>query len=161
MGARVYDPYTGTFTQPDPIQGGGANAYGYTDGDPVNETDLGGAAAEDENPSELIGLDDDGILGPAGIARVSGGGVQITPSADGGADWEGYQEEDQLKGDAEEGKPKVTQQAKQSALKAYSKATSTRLGQYAANKVQTYNPADFGKPGARAVLQTIMKHLGL
>ena len=42
MGARVYDPYTGTFTQPDPIQGGGATPYGYTDGDPVNETDLGG-----------------------------------------------------------------------------------------------------------------------
>jgi hypothetical protein len=45
MGARVYNPYTGTFTQPDPIQGGGANAYGYTDGDPVNETDLTGDAA--------------------------------------------------------------------------------------------------------------------
>jgi RHS repeat-associated protein len=42
MGARVYDPYTGTFAQPDPIHGGGANAYGYTDGDPVNETDLSG-----------------------------------------------------------------------------------------------------------------------
>jgi uncharacterized protein RhaS with RHS repeats len=42
MGARVYDPYTGTFTQPDPIHGGGDNAYGYTDGDPVNETDLNG-----------------------------------------------------------------------------------------------------------------------
>ncbi len=42
MGARVYDPYTGTFTQPDPIQGGGANAYGYTNADPVNMTDLGG-----------------------------------------------------------------------------------------------------------------------
>jgi uncharacterized protein RhaS with RHS repeats len=42
MGARVYDPYTGTFTQADPIQGGGANAYGYTNGDPVNMTDLNG-----------------------------------------------------------------------------------------------------------------------
>jgi hypothetical protein len=42
MGARVYDPWTGTFTQPDPVKGGGANAYGYTNGDPVNETDLGG-----------------------------------------------------------------------------------------------------------------------
>jgi hypothetical protein len=42
MGARVYDPDTGTFMQPDPVQGGGANAYGYTDGDPVNETDLSG-----------------------------------------------------------------------------------------------------------------------
>jgi uncharacterized protein RhaS with RHS repeats len=42
MGARVYNPYTGTFTQPDPIQGGGLNAYGYANGDPVNETDLTG-----------------------------------------------------------------------------------------------------------------------
>lgn len=42
MGARVYDPYTGTFTQPDPIQGGSANAYGYTAGDPVNGSDLTG-----------------------------------------------------------------------------------------------------------------------
>jgi hypothetical protein len=42
MGARVYDPYTGTFLQTDPIPGADANAYGYTDGDPVNETDLSG-----------------------------------------------------------------------------------------------------------------------
>jgi hypothetical protein len=42
MGARVYNPYTGAFTQPDPIQGGGATPYGYTDGDPVNEEDLAG-----------------------------------------------------------------------------------------------------------------------
>jgi uncharacterized protein RhaS with RHS repeats len=45
MGARVYDPYTGTFLQTDPVQGGGANAYGYTNGDPVNETDLNGQQA--------------------------------------------------------------------------------------------------------------------
>jgi hypothetical protein len=44
MVARVYDPYTGTFTQPDPIIGGGATPYGYTDGDPVNELDLAGLA---------------------------------------------------------------------------------------------------------------------
>jgi hypothetical protein len=42
MGARVYDPYTGTFLQPDPIPGADANNYGYTDGDPANETDLAG-----------------------------------------------------------------------------------------------------------------------
>jgi RHS repeat-associated protein len=42
MGARVYDPYTGSFLQTDPVQGGGLNAYGYTGGDPVNETDLSG-----------------------------------------------------------------------------------------------------------------------
>jgi len=45
MGARVYDPYTGTFTQPDPIQGADASNYGYANGDPVNETDLTGQAA--------------------------------------------------------------------------------------------------------------------
>jgi uncharacterized protein RhaS with RHS repeats len=44
MGARVYDPYTGTFLQTDPLLRGGANAYGYTDGDPVNQTDLSGDA---------------------------------------------------------------------------------------------------------------------
>jgi uncharacterized protein RhaS with RHS repeats len=42
MGARVYNPYTGTFLQTDPVQGGGPNAYGYTAGDPVNQTDLSG-----------------------------------------------------------------------------------------------------------------------
>jgi len=46
MGARVYDPYTGTFLQTDPIPGADANAYGYTDGDPVNETDLTGKSPE-------------------------------------------------------------------------------------------------------------------
>ena len=45
MGARVYDPYTGTFLQTDPIPGADANAYGYTDGDPVNEVDLTGQDA--------------------------------------------------------------------------------------------------------------------
>ena len=38
----MYDPYTGTFTQPDPIQGGGATPYGYTSGDPINHLDLTG-----------------------------------------------------------------------------------------------------------------------
>jgi RHS repeat-associated protein len=48
MGARTYDPYTGTFTQPDPIQGGGATTYGYTNGDSVNETDLNGQGGVEE-----------------------------------------------------------------------------------------------------------------
>jgi hypothetical protein len=42
MGARVYDPDTGTFLQTDPDPGADPNAYGYTAGDPVNETDLSG-----------------------------------------------------------------------------------------------------------------------
>jgi hypothetical protein len=46
MGARVYDPYTGTFTQPDPIPGADASHYGYANGDPVNEIDLTGEQGE-------------------------------------------------------------------------------------------------------------------
>ena len=68
MGARVYDPYTGTFTQPDPIQGGGANAYGYTDGDPINELDLGG----EEPGQELIGGGE--MDGPGGVPNSDIGG---------------------------------------------------------------------------------------
>ena len=70
MGARVYDPYTGTFTQPDPIQGGGANAYGYTDGDPVNETDLSGR----EIDVDLGGGGDEGDAAGAEIDSGNGGG---------------------------------------------------------------------------------------
>ncbi|MFJ6793996.1 DNRLRE domain-containing protein [Streptomyces sp. NPDC091268] len=42
MGARLYDPATGTFLQDDPVQGGGASAYGYCSADPVNCTDTAG-----------------------------------------------------------------------------------------------------------------------
>jgi len=45
MGARVYDPYTGTFLQPDPDPAGDASAYGYADGDPVNNLDLPGTSS--------------------------------------------------------------------------------------------------------------------
>jgi RHS repeat-associated protein len=82
MGARVYDPYTGTFTQPDPIQGGGANAYGYTDGDPVNEVDLSGDAtcgwaepwgcAWDAGKAVVGGAEDAGGA-VAGVAEDAGG----------------------------------------------------------------------------------------
>jgi hypothetical protein len=53
MGARVYDPSTGTFTQPDPVIGGGATPYGYTNGDPVNETDLDGEFAVAGRPRKI------------------------------------------------------------------------------------------------------------
>jgi uncharacterized protein RhaS with RHS repeats len=81
MGARVYDPYTGTFTQPDPIQGSGANAYGYTDGDPVNETDLSGdctfclSTLEDAGRVVLGGAEDVGGAALSVGARVFGGTV--------------------------------------------------------------------------------------
>lgn len=42
MGARSYVPQIGRFLQPDPIEGGSANEYAYTYGDPVNSSDPSG-----------------------------------------------------------------------------------------------------------------------
>ena len=42
MGVRVYMPSVGRFLQPDPIDGGSANAYDYGFQNPVNASDLSG-----------------------------------------------------------------------------------------------------------------------
>lgn len=42
MGARLYNPVTGSFTSVDPIRGGNATAYGYPT-DPINSSDISGA----------------------------------------------------------------------------------------------------------------------
>jgi len=42
MGARTYIPQIGRFEQTDPQPGGGASAYSYTSGDPVNTADPSG-----------------------------------------------------------------------------------------------------------------------
>ncbi|QXC60974.1 hypothetical protein KSP35_22110 [Aquihabitans sp. G128] len=42
MGARQYDPTLGRFLEVDPVEGGSANDYDYTSGDPVNGRDLAG-----------------------------------------------------------------------------------------------------------------------
>lgn len=42
MGARSYVPQIGRFLQPDPVEGGSANAYAYTFGDPVGSHDPSG-----------------------------------------------------------------------------------------------------------------------
>jgi RHS repeat-associated protein len=43
MGARSYVPQLGRFLQDDPVEGGSANAFAYTYGDPVNSVDPSGA----------------------------------------------------------------------------------------------------------------------
>lgn len=48
MGARSYVPRLGRFLQTDPVAGGSPNAYAYTAGDPVNETDLSGGFVEND-----------------------------------------------------------------------------------------------------------------
>jgi RHS repeat-associated protein len=44
MGARLYSPSVGRFLESDPVQGGSANAYDYSNQDPVNGSDLSGEA---------------------------------------------------------------------------------------------------------------------
>ncbi len=45
MGARSYIPQLGRFLTPDPVPGGSANAYDYTNQDPINAFDLRGTCA--------------------------------------------------------------------------------------------------------------------
>ncbi len=42
MGVRLYDPTRGRFLQPDPVPGGSANAYDYSNADPCNASDTDG-----------------------------------------------------------------------------------------------------------------------
>ncbi len=46
LGARSYVPEIGRFLQPDPKPGGSANAYAYTYGNPLNESDPSGEESE-------------------------------------------------------------------------------------------------------------------
>ena len=47
LGARVYLPTVGRFLQVDPIEGASANAYDYSNQDPVNKVDLDGRSPID------------------------------------------------------------------------------------------------------------------
>jgi RHS repeat-associated protein len=44
MGVRLYDPSLGRFLQVDPVEGGSANDYDYSNADPINAVDLDGRA---------------------------------------------------------------------------------------------------------------------
>lgn len=46
MGALSYVPQLGRFLQTDPLPRGSTNAYAYTNGNPVNETDVTGDYVE-------------------------------------------------------------------------------------------------------------------
>jgi hypothetical protein len=48
LGARPYHPTLGRFLRVDPIEGGAANDYSYTNGDPITQLDLTGRMTYDE-----------------------------------------------------------------------------------------------------------------
>lgn len=57
VGARSYIPQIGRFLQEDPVEGGSANAYSYTYGDPINTADPSGdytASAEEWLSTALV-----------------------------------------------------------------------------------------------------------
>lgn len=56
MGVRLYDPTTARFQAVDPIEGGSANDYDYTGGDPVNSVDLDGRWKCPKGMSAMGGL---------------------------------------------------------------------------------------------------------
>jgi RHS repeat-associated protein len=83
MGARLYVPQLGRFLQPDPVDGGSANAYDYAFQDPVNQTDLDG-----EIPERCIAIILAGCIWISGIGDGPGGGPphipEETPITEGG-----------------------------------------------------------------------------
>jgi RHS repeat-associated protein len=55
LGARPYQPALGEFLAPDPVLDSGSNAYGYTDGDPINTVDPDGNQSESVNWGAIAG----------------------------------------------------------------------------------------------------------
>jgi RHS repeat-associated protein len=62
MGQRLYNPTTGRFLQPDPVPGGSANAYDYTNQDPLDSTDLTGTADSPGNCEQHPVLPANGVF---------------------------------------------------------------------------------------------------
>ncbi|MGA9315201.1 MAG: RHS repeat-associated core domain-containing protein [Solirubrobacteraceae bacterium] len=68
IGVRSCVPQLGRFLQKDPVPGGSANPYGYTDGDPVNETDLTGEYVKN-NYVLSIGVEQNAVAIALEVAR--------------------------------------------------------------------------------------------
>lgn len=67
LGARPYQPGLGEFLAPDPVLDSGSNAYGYTNGDPINTVDPDGNQSESVNWGAIAGA-------VAGVAAAFAGG---------------------------------------------------------------------------------------
>jgi RHS repeat-associated protein len=81
MGARSYVPQLGAFLQPDPQPGGSANAYAYTQGDPLNESDPSGAWTLSETSGGLsaVGGEGEGTHLENGVGIAAGAIIPAPP----------------------------------------------------------------------------------
>jgi len=88
MGARQYDPTLGRFLETDPIEGGSANDYDYTNADPVNGRDLDGNCGWG-NPFKRCGRGHKGrcIFGKSGRRGCRGGSYRKRSAAHAGHWW--------------------------------------------------------------------------
>jgi RHS repeat-associated protein len=78
--ARMYDPVSGRFLQPDPIgYESGLNLYAYADGDPVNETDPLGLKSKDDDAIVVNGPHRVADTG-SGLGGIGGGGRTFSGS---------------------------------------------------------------------------------
>lgn len=82
MGARLYNPATGTFTSLDPVLGGNDTNYGYPN-DPINTTDITGQWME-QWAGALGTISDIAGLIPSALCAVCGGLAAVTGVASAG-----------------------------------------------------------------------------
>jgi RHS repeat-associated protein len=79
VGARSYVPQLGRFLQPDPQPGGSADAYAYTDGDPLNESDPSGEWSLNETSGGLSAVGTGEGTQLAGGVGIAAGAVEPPP----------------------------------------------------------------------------------
>jgi RHS repeat-associated protein len=79
MGARSYVPQLGRFLQPDPQAGGSGNAYSYTHGDPLNESDPSGEWSEEGSSGGLSAVGHGEGVHLEGGVGVGAGAVSPPP----------------------------------------------------------------------------------
>jgi RHS repeat-associated protein len=80
LGARSYVPQLGRFLEPDTQPGGSGNAYGYTRGNPLNETDPGGQWSLDQTSGGLSAVGTGEGVQLEGGTGIAAGAIMPAPA---------------------------------------------------------------------------------